>query len=146
MVGQVRAKDLEGSIPCCAVHRQFDQLGSAKGLTIMPVARSLSRPCCECMGSQPSQLAVDVLAFVEGNPTSNPLCLPGWTIGNLRVGMEARARRIAPRVNTWLPPCDDPAPAGRIPAGRKRLAEDLVVIRPAVETDQSLEHHAHLYL
>src|SRR5439155_15547809 len=56
-----------------------------------------------------AELGLDVVPLVERQPAAQPLRLSGGTVGELWVGVDARARRVVPRAVVWLPRPDHPA-------------------------------------
>src|SRR5262249_61701279 len=116
------------------------------GCAVIAVPSLLSWRVAEGVRTQAAQLAIDVGAFVEGEPASYSPGLTRQAVGDLRVGLQARAGRIAPPPGARRPARDDPAPAGLVTAGGKGLGKDLVVVRALVAPPPSLEHHARLHL
>src|SRR5262245_61928860 len=91
---------------------------------------------------QALQLRVDVGALVEREPPANALRLAGQAVLYHRIGVHARARRVAPRAATSLPAGNHPPLAGPVLARGEGGSEYLVLVGSRVEAGQPREHYA----
>src|SRR5262249_50205473 len=105
-----------------------------------PLFRELERDILQAL-----QFRVNVGALVEGEPSANALCLAGQAVLDPRIGVHARARRLAPRAVAPPPAGNHPPLAFPIPARGKRGGEYLVLVGPRVKSGQAGEHYAHLH-
>lgn len=90
------------------------------------------------------QFIGNLFAFVKRNPALDRLGLPGITVRDLRVGVQARTSRVTPSALTMIESQNHPAVAGFAFAGRERGRENLVVVRLCRESCEPLQHAAHL--
>ena len=91
----------------------LDSEGSASGMSYRPSISDERHP------REPLQLRVDVRPFVERQPAADAPRLARRAVRDPRVGVQARARRVAPRPPAPLPAGDDPPLAGRVLAAAK---------------------------